>query len=767
MIRSIELRNWKTHKETRLEFAKGTNILIGQMGAGKSSVMDAIAFALFGMFPAIQHRRVSNSKLIRNKPDQQNTASVSLVFDLDGNEYTVRRELTLSGKHSATIEKNGEYLQSQPERVSEEVERILKVDYDLFSKAVYSEQNKLDYFLDIRPADRKKQIDGLLGLDKFAVAQENTTSLISRIRDMVEEGERITKEFDAAKANAELEELREQLGRLQKEKQEAEEGIKAHGTEKSKIEKELTELKDRNSRKIALAKDIEGLRSRVKTLDVEIEKLQAKDLPKKSEIKAQIDAFKTQLEKLKANEREKLDEEKKHNSLMARLDVQITTARKDAQDSEKIAKELEKNKKSDIEKEIAETSAAIDKLSTDVAHSRSAILDAESQTKELSKHLSKCPVCERALDKETVDKILAGKRSAIEEHRKKAKEADEQLLSKKIMLKDLNIKLSSINMMEERLKEHTGISGKLKALESEMAKARSDYETSKKGREEISKEVMKASEKLQSTSQVMESVERMERYTADKDKTSTEISAKTKEHDSIKVDQKLLDEMQQKLVHANSEISKHTANLASATKYLKDKQAQISEKEADIERIKRMFDDVTRKRALTDNLAKFKISLAETQSVMRSQLTTKINDIMDEVWKDLYPYGDYQGIMLDVSEDDYNLKVNTIVNNEHVWEDVEAIASGGERSTACLAMRIAFSLVLVPNLKWLILDEPTHNIDQEGIAKFVKMFNDTLPGIIDQVFVITHDEALKQVNSGRVYTFNRNKNENRETEIAV
>ena len=45
------------------------------------------------------------------------------------------------------------------------------------------------------------------------------------------------------------------------------------------------------------------------------------------------------------------------------------------------------------------------------------------------------------------------------------------------------------------------------------------------------------------------------------------------------------------------------------------------------------------------------------------------------------------------------------------------MASGGERSIACLAMRIAMAMVIVPNLRWLILDEPTHNIDEQGISK--------------------------------------------------
>ena len=96
---------------------------------------------------------------------------------------------------------------------------------------------------------------------------------------------------------------------------------------------------------------------------------------------------------------------------------------------------------------------------------------------------------------------------------------------------------------------------------------------------------------------------------------------------------------------------------------------------------------------------------------------------------------------------------------------MNAIASGGERSIACLAMRVAFALVLVPNLKWIILDEPTHNIDQQGLGKFVKSIGEVMPRIVDQVFIITHDEMLKQVENARVYVLTRNKEENGETVV--
>ena len=149
MIRRIELINWKTHKDTVIEFQKGVNVLVGIMGAGKSSVMDAISFALFGAFPALVHKRVSLGNMIMSRPTEETHAEVRLDFDSDGSEYRVIRKISAKQGSDARIEKDGSYLQTQSERVTETIEEILKLDYDTFSRAVYSEQNGLEYFLDL------------------------------------------------------------------------------------------------------------------------------------------------------------------------------------------------------------------------------------------------------------------------------------------------------------------------------------------------------------------------------------------------------------------------------------------------------------------------------------------------------------------------------------------------------------------------------------------------------------------------------------------
>jgi DNA repair exonuclease SbcCD ATPase subunit len=140
---------------------------------------------------------------------------------------------------------------------------------------------------------------------------------------------------------------------------------------------------------------------------------------------------------------------------------------------------------------------------------------------------------------------------------------------------------------------------------------------------------------------------------------------------------------------------------------------------------------------------------------------------MGEGWPSIYPYNDYPGIRLDAENEDYVLMLNSVNGGEGEWLPVESIASGGERSIACLAMRIAFALVLVPNLKWLILDEPTHNIDAAGIDAFIGMFGTELPKIVDQIFIVTHDEKLKEAGGSSVISLERDKASGGSTNVVL
>src|SRR3989344_9626560 len=107
MISSIYLENWKTHRNTALEFGKGTNVIAGKMGSGKSSVMDAISFALYGTFPNAFARKVSLEETIMAKPFRAEQSVVRLEFEYGKKNYVVERILKRKGISEAKLLENG------------------------------------------------------------------------------------------------------------------------------------------------------------------------------------------------------------------------------------------------------------------------------------------------------------------------------------------------------------------------------------------------------------------------------------------------------------------------------------------------------------------------------------------------------------------------------------------------------------------------------------------------------------------------------------
>ncbi|MBI5047070.1 SMC family ATPase, partial [Candidatus Micrarchaeota archaeon] len=182
MLTSIRLINWRSHANTLLEFRKGTNLLVGIMGAGKSSVLEGITFALFGTFPALERRKLKLEDIVRLN---EASAHVTLTFEWCGLTYRVVRTIEKSKKSTsstAEIFKNDSLVETGPTAVSSYLSQLLGLDSDLFTRAIYSEQNNIDHFLNLDPRKRKQELDALLGLDKFEDARTNIVSVISRVK---------------------------------------------------------------------------------------------------------------------------------------------------------------------------------------------------------------------------------------------------------------------------------------------------------------------------------------------------------------------------------------------------------------------------------------------------------------------------------------------------------------------------------------------------------------------------------------------------------
>ena len=97
MLRKIELLNFLSHGESEIALKPGITVFMGQNGSGKSSVIDAITFALFG-----KHTRPNNKGLVKYREAK---GQASVEFTSGDKIYKAVRSLTAKGTTEAKLYK--------------------------------------------------------------------------------------------------------------------------------------------------------------------------------------------------------------------------------------------------------------------------------------------------------------------------------------------------------------------------------------------------------------------------------------------------------------------------------------------------------------------------------------------------------------------------------------------------------------------------------------------------------------------------------------
>jgi len=202
--------------------------------------------------------------------------------------------------------------------------------------------------------------------------------------------------------------------------------------------------------------------------------------------------------------------------------------------------------------------------------------------------------------------------------------------------------------------------------------------------------------------------------------------------------------------------------IASFGSLINERMARVSEYEKTLAASQQQKKEIERLDKMIKDLKIFTEALKQTQVELRKEFIEAVNYTMNRLWPTLYPYQDFIGIRLAIEEGDYVLQLQERTMS---WVNVEGVASGGERSIACLALRIAFALVLAPQLRILVLDEPTANLDAASIKVLATTLREGISEFIDQCFLITHNEALEEAVTGNAYRLERDKSKDEATKI--
>jgi exonuclease SbcC len=140
--------------------------ITGPTGAGKSSLIDALVFALYGQVPRVgkEYRQLISHKAER--------LSVLLEFEVGGRGYRIARSARANnGPVQVRLEhRNGKAWEPSADRVKEieaEVVKIVGLDYDAFTRSVVLPQGQFDAFLKGEPKERRKILVALLNLGVY------------------------------------------------------------------------------------------------------------------------------------------------------------------------------------------------------------------------------------------------------------------------------------------------------------------------------------------------------------------------------------------------------------------------------------------------------------------------------------------------------------------------------------------------------------------------------------------------------------------------
>lgn len=187
MIRSIELVDFLAHSNTKLEFDNDATVFVGDNGAGKSSIIDAITFSLFG-----EHTRKNNKGLIRRGANQ---GFAKIEFSANGKNYQAIRKIDSKGTLTAQFAEdvNGKLIpiaegerKQFGESMTKHVEKTLGMDFEKLKIASIVQQGELNSIIKAKPKEFKELLNTIIGIDKLDTALASMRTVQREFRSTIQ-----------------------------------------------------------------------------------------------------------------------------------------------------------------------------------------------------------------------------------------------------------------------------------------------------------------------------------------------------------------------------------------------------------------------------------------------------------------------------------------------------------------------------------------------------------------------------------------------------
>ncbi|MFW9995362.1 MAG: AAA family ATPase [Candidatus Odinarchaeota archaeon] len=787
----LEMKNIRSYDDEKIHFPPGTTLFSGDIGSGKSSILMAIEFSLFGL------GNQNGGSLLRLGTKN---GSTTLRFKLNGEEYEIHRTLV---KKRKSIQQGEAYLKSSQGTehlsVTELKERVLdilqfreppdpKANTVIYRYAVFTPQEEMKAVLKLKPADRLQTLRKAFGIEDYKITQENARNfsraaakkvdyLEGQVSDLnkkkkeQDDSKKLLSEHEKKLAEFEIKQIKalEYHNELVKEKKEL--------TEEEKRLKEIEGAIPQVEKQISdKTKQIADVMKDQRTIQEELDSVIVPKIKRLEEIKKPTDRDK---KSIKAEIKNLRDLENKKNVLEGKISTLETDVGKlnakvanynynslndvDA-DIKTIRDKLEKTPE-----ELVVFRENLDRAIKDIATSDAQIKDIGKKIEDLEGVGSLCPFCNQKLTDEHKKVLEEERRNRILELKggKKTLEQIEKDCRNKIKsteetAKALQEKMKELETARKNLSDFFEKTEQLKKCKEEVGTINSQIIV----KEEVNFPVMKEySTPLQYLEALLEQLDQynsaqddLKTLNAELAKKKETLAERSKKHGELSIEK---DTLERKLAEAKGEFKK----LEKVSKRVSELDDLIKKSQAEKEQL---GNDITATRTNIDNLNENikklgnEIEEKEKQQASREKLADYCHWLDDFFIPTLDSIEKH--VMININQDFndnfqrwFNILVidvgktvrvdeefTPIIEQEGYDQDVDFL-SGGEKTSVALAYRLALNDIvkkvstgMKSNL--LILDEPTDGFSKEQLFKVREILQELQ---CPQVILVSHERELE------------------------
>jgi len=775
----LVLKNFKRYRQKEFEFSFGLTGIIGKNGAGKSTIFEAIIFALYG------ETKQNKESIKYSKAGAKEEVLVTLYFTVEQKEYKVER--ALRGKALTTkaeLYLADELIASSVKGVNATISRIIGMSREAFVNTVFASQKELTALSQLKSDERKKIIRKLLGLERVDTIEKR---IVLEIRDLNREikilKEHLLTKEEIATLKETIKSKEKELSTILKQVEELEQSLtetQKHLAQSEIAFREIAKLKEDYRAKEST---VAVIKSKIEQFLKEQEKLR-EELKSRQESKAffqkhkdileEYEQLKQKVTKFQEQKEQQLRKEgllKEQEQLRSQLkslkseikELQFTL--KESQ--EKIAKKekyLSASKQykewfESLERELKRVEAQKTKALTIIESTQKQLEGISKLGKEAS-----CPTCTRPLLNEyesVVESLSTTIASLTESELKRAQMQSATLQSKFSEAKEKREKLDrALQKIEQielyaknieqalsqkegqyRLIKEKGLQNKaeLESLKDIVYDAVSHKKLLEEfeAKEPLYKKLIGLEPLIRELPKLQKRIEEIEEEVHTQKSLLAKSQRELKGHKYSKSQEEALFKENRALQEKKDTLYKQKQKKMVALTELKSVIANRGEKLKENRKKSQYLEQRVLER---DDLEKLKAYLATFKSAINSKVTPRISQIASELFFEI-TNGRYQHIEVDEAFDFY-------IYDEGKRYQLSRF-SGGEIDLANLVLRIAISKTLNElsansSIGFLAFDEVFGSQDEERRYAIMESFN-KISQHYREIFLISHDREIKEL----------------------